>query len=393
MKPRHSHHHASSRRGHVRRSSVALAALLALGFAATANAQPTSNWLDYTAIARSRLDIGSNIEVSGNYAVTQPGGRLTLGTNLFHNSVPADSFLVADQMEFTTGASANNVYVNSLQLNGTAEVRGTTSPFNFPLSVNVPSLPPEITSSCAANGSNVTVAPSQTQTLAAGCYRDLLVKPDAVLNLTGGKYTFRRVLIETNAQVVAKSATTVNVQQTLATEISAFLSPQSGNAADLLIFVGGTGTQIGNDGLFIGRIVAPNDNNLTFGPRVTFVGNAYAAEMNIFGVHLLRTPTPTPTRTPTPTPTSTPTFTPFKPPTPTPTPTTTATPTVTPPPTLTPFPTSTPRITQVCINCEPTVTPPPTPTPTPPLPTPTEPFVPPTPTGCGPSFTSPNPCQ
>ena len=44
-----------------------MAMLLALGFAATANAQPTSNWLDYTAIAQNRLAIGSNIEVSGSH--------------------------------------------------------------------------------------------------------------------------------------------------------------------------------------------------------------------------------------------------------------------------------------------------------------------------------------
>jgi len=383
MTPRQTTLPASARSGHLRRVSVALASLLVLGFAATANAQPSSDWLQYTAIAANRLDIGSNIEVSGNYAVTQPGGKLTLGTNLFHDSVPPDSFLVADQMEFTTGASANNVYVNSLQLNGTAEVRGTTNPFNFPLVINVPPLPPEITSSCTVNASNVTVGASQTQTLAAGCYRDLLVKPDAVLNLTGGTYTFRHVLIETSAQLVAKSATTIAIQQNLTTEISAFVSPQSGNAADLMIFCGGASSQFGNDGMFVGRIVAPNDNLLIFGPRVTFIGNAYAAEMNIFGVHLLRTPSPTPTRTPTPTPT--PTFTPFRPPTPTPTPS--PTPTVT--PSVTPTPTVTPVVTPT-----PTHTPTPTPTETPPIPTPTEPFRPPTPTpGCGPSFTSPNPCH
>ena len=106
------------------RACAALAATMVLGFAAT-GARVPSDWLQYTAIAKSRLDIGSNIEVSGNYAVTQPGGRLSLGTNLFHSSVPPDSFLAADQMEFTTGASANNVLVNSLQLNGTSEVRGT----------------------------------------------------------------------------------------------------------------------------------------------------------------------------------------------------------------------------------------------------------------------------
>ena len=351
---------------------AALAATLVLGVAATASALP-ADWLDYTAVAKSRLDIGSNIEVSGNYAVTQPGGQLTLGTNLFHNSVPADSFLAADKMEFTTGASANNVFVNALQLNGTAEVRGaTTTPLALPIAINVPALPAGVTSPCAANAANVTIAPSQTKTLAPGCYKNLLVNSGAVLELNGGEYIFHQVLVEPDAQVVAKSASTISVQERFSTGLRTFVSPQSGDAADLLIFVGGTQNRIGNESLFIGRIVAPEDPSFEFGVRVTFIGNAYADGMNIFGVHLLRTPTPTPTRTPTPTPTE-----PFVPPTPTPT-----------PPGPTPTPTSTPVVTQHCINCSPTPTP--TPTATPPAPTPTEPFVP--PDQC-PSFTSPNNCD
>jgi len=353
------------------RASAALAATLVLGMAASASALPT-DWLEYTAIAKNRLDIGSNIEVSGNYAVTQPGGRLTLGTNLFHNSVPADSFLAADQMEFVTGASANNVSVNALQLNGTSEVRGaTTSPLALPIAINVPALPAAVTNPCADGASNVTVTPGQTKTLAPGCYRNLLVNNNGVLELSGGDYIFRQVLVEVDAQVIAKTASVVSVQTKLVTELRAFVSPQSAKPADLQIFIGGAHSQIGNDGLVIGRIVAPNDMDFVFGPRVSFVGTVYADELNIFGVHQLRTPTPTPTRTPPSTPTPTPTQ-PFVPPTPTPTPT---------PPGSTPTPTPPGQT--------PTPTPPPTPTPTFVPPTPTEPFTP--PEEC-PSFTSPNNC-
>lgn len=350
------------------RASAVVAAALVLGTAATASALPSS-WLEYTAIAKSRLDIGSNIEVSGNYAVTQPGGRLTLGTNLFHSAFPADSFLAADRMDFVTGASANNVSVNVLQLNGTSGVRGTTTtPLALPIAISVPPLPAGVTNPCADNAANVTVPANQTRSLAPGCYRNVIVNQRATLELTGGGYIFRQILVEADAQVVATTATTISVQTKLVTELRSFFSPQSGDEADLQVFAGGAHSRIGNEGLFVGRLVAPNDMDLEFGPRATFVGNVYADGINIFGVHQLRTPTPTPTPTRTPIPTPTPTE-PSGPPTPTPTPTPDSTPTPTPTPPL--------------------QTPSPTPSATPVPPTPTEPFTP--PNEC-PSFTSPNNC-
>jgi hypothetical protein len=331
-----------------RRALAAAAVLLALGRADAASAQPPSSWTSYAALAKTRLDIGSNIEVSGNYAVIQPGGRLTLGTNTFHSSTPAGSFLAADRMEFTTGASANDVFVNSLVLNGTAEVRGTTTtPFSFPLNVDVPSLPADTANPCIDSASSVTVTVAQSpKTLAPGCYRDVSVDNGAILELSGGNYIVRRIRIEVEGQVTAAAPTTINVRETVTTQLRTSLFPQSGSPEDLQLFVAGDNNQIGNDGMFVGRLVAPNDARLEFGVRAIFVGNAYADGINIFGVHQPRTPTPTPTRTPTVT------STPFVPPTPTPTPTRT-------PPgfTPTPTPTGTPTVT-------PTPFDPPTPTPT-----------------------------
>ena len=380
-------------------------------------ALPT-DWTAYTAIAETQMDIGSNIEVSGNYAVRQPGGLLNCGTNLFHNSVPADSFLAADKIMCENGSSVNNVFTNDLQLDGTAEVRGTTSTLSpLPININVPTLPAAVNDACTASASDVTVTVAQSpRTLAPGCYKDLDVKDGAVVELNG-TYIFRNVLIEGSTSsgggsLVATGATVINVQGTFLTEINADVFPDSSDPADLLVNVKGVNNQIGNgaltnpNSLFIGRIVAPNDDNLQFGVRSVFVGNAYAAELFIFGVHLPRTPSPTPTKTPTPTPTKTPTPTPTKTPTPTPTkpfiptatptptPTPTATPKFTPTPTptptatpaVTPTPTSTPTltVTPTPVNT-PTATPFRTPTPTPTstalaTPTPTLPFVPPTPT-------------
>lgn len=374
-----------------------------------------SVWTDYTAVAEDRLEIGSNIEVSGNFAVIQQGGILKLDTNAFQNDVPADSFLAADSMEFTAGASANNVFYNTLVLNGDSEVRGTkTTPFTFPLSIVAPTLPAAANDPCIATASDVDVTLLVSpKTLAPGCYRDLDVKDGAVLELTGGTYKFRKVLIEgstssSGGQLVALATSTLNVQDTFVTEINADVFPDSSDPADLRVYAGGVNNRIGNgslnnpNSLFIGQMVAPNDTNLEFGVRSVFIGNAYGIEVFIFGVHLPRTPSPTPTRTPTPTPTRTPTPTPTKPFVPTATPTPTSTPTATPTntvtptptptrtptntPTPTPTPTSTPGVTVTPTptrtpTVTPTVTPVNTPTVTPlATPTPTSPFVPPTPT-------------
>ncbi|HEY8515324.1 MAG TPA: hypothetical protein VIS07_07415 [Candidatus Binatia bacterium] len=354
-------------RGRTRRT-VAAALLATLCGATAASATPPSEWTAYTALATKRLDIGSNIEVSGNYGVILPGGRLTLGTNTFHSPTQAGGALVADSMEFTTGASANDVYVNSLKLNGTSNVRGTTTtPFPFPLTVNAPTLPADTSNPCVNGAQNVTVTKAQSpRTLPAGCYRDVAVDGGATLELTGGNYIFRRLRVEPDAQAVATAPTTINVAQQVITQLRSSLYPQSGAPEHLELYVAGTNNQVGNEALFIGRFIAPNDPRLEFGVRALFVGNAYAEGINIFGVHLPRTPTPTPPPTPTPT-------SPFIPPTPTPTPTPTQTPPPTPPPTVTPSPTPTP------VGPTPTPTPPPTPTVT------FTPFVPPTATptpGC-----------
>jgi hypothetical protein len=374
-------------------------------------------WTDYTALAENRLEIGSNIEVSGNFAVRQPGGLLLGRIGLFHNSVPPDSFLAADGIELQNGSSVNNVFTNTLQLNGTATVRGTiTDPFAFPLIITPPTLPPAVDDPCANSGADVTInVAGSPHTLAPGCYKDLTVRDGAVLELNG-TYTFRKVLVEgstssSGGQLVAVGPTVLNVQRTFATEINADAFPDSGDPADLLVNSKGVNNRIGNGSLnpppnstFIGRLVAPNDPNLEFGARSVFIGNAYADEIFIFGVHLPRTPSPTPTRTPTPspTPTKTPTPTPTRTPTPTPTqpfmptatPTPSPTPTRTPTPTPTvtatpgvtatptPTPTGTPGVTPTPTPFRtPTPTPFRTPTPTPPLNTPTPtPFRTPTPT-------------
>jgi len=360
---------------------------------------PATSWLDYTAVAEDRLQIGSNITVSGNFAVIQPGGILFLDTNAYHDDVPPSSFLAADRMDFTNGASANNVFVQTLQLNGTSEVRGTNTPLiaaDFPLNITVPTLPPAVDDPCTATRPDVTVTVAGSpQVIPPGCYRDLTVRNNAVAELQGGNYTFRRVLVEGAAssgggQLIALAASVLSVQDTFVTEVNADVFPESGDPADLLIYAKGVNNAFGNgslndpNALFIGRMVAPNDKNLQFGVRLVFTGNAYAREIFIFGVHLPRTPSPTPTRTPTPTPTATPTRTP----TPTPTPTMpfqpTATPTPSPTPTATPTPTRTPSVTP---TPTPTVTPVVTPTPTStpgttatPTPTPTPPSNTPTPT-------------
>ena len=244
-------------------------------------------WTDYTAIAKNRLEIGSNIEVSGNFAVVNDNGVLLCGIGLFHNSVPPDSFLAADSIECETGSSVNNVFTNDLQLNGTATVRGTiTDPFAFPLTITAPTLPPAVDDPCTASASDFTATVAGSpHSLAPGCYKEITVRDGAVLELNG-TYTFRKVLVEGQAsssggQLVAVGPTVLNVQDTFVTEINADAFPDSGDPADLLVNSKGVNNRIGNGSLspppnstFIGRFVAPNDTNLEFGVRSVFIGNA-----------------------------------------------------------------------------------------------------------------------
>jgi hypothetical protein len=89
-----------------------LATLVALLGAAPAAAAPSADWRDYTALARTDLTIGPNIELIGNFGVIEPGGEMSVGlrTTLRGPDPFADqSFVASDRLTLGTLSSVNDV--------------------------------------------------------------------------------------------------------------------------------------------------------------------------------------------------------------------------------------------------------------------------------------------
>src|SRR5262245_6841031 len=122
------------------------AAVFILGWATSASAQPSTTWTDYTALAGHQLVIGLNIDVFGNFGVIEPSGNpnidnLELETNTYHLTAsppPDDAYLASDRIVLQNNASANDVFTNDVKTFGDGNVRGTITPFAFPLQIVLP---------------------------------------------------------------------------------------------------------------------------------------------------------------------------------------------------------------------------------------------------------------
>lgn len=396
--------HFAREREHVQRRASTLATLVAVALLApvlspiSASARlavvphpsnlPTNNWLDYTIIAENRLDIGSNMNLSGNFACYAPGCSLEVALNTFQLDDSPPPFVACDTLNLGNNASIANAYTNSITGSASGEVRGTVMSQTFPLPLDLPTFPTSaVCHSCTLSAGDVVVDPDDTITLTPGCYGELFARQNASVFLQPGSYMFKEWDIQKFASVTANGPVQVYVREKVATEEANYLGAASANVLDFQVWIGSrktcvptsspTHTVIGKFSIVIGTFVAPADDDFNYNKDAIFMGTTIAQEVDVRGTHDDRPPTPTPTSQPTPTPTppvNTPTPTP---PVNTPTPTPPVnTPTPTPPGnTPTPTPTGTPNI-----NTTPTPTPSVTPTPSFPTPTPTQPFTPPTPT-------------
>ncbi len=191
----------------LRRLIGAIAAVAALGAAATvALAQPSTDWRDYTAVARDTLIIGGNIEVMGNFGVVEPGGSLQVGVRTTVRGpvgAPDSSFVAADRVTVGPLASVTDVFANALALRQGAVVRGVQGPVTLPLLV-LPPLPPAIDDPCTLSASNVVVPSGTTLGIGPGCYRKLRVVRSGRVELDPGTYNFLRWRLDDGAQVAAR---------------------------------------------------------------------------------------------------------------------------------------------------------------------------------------------
>ena len=347
---------------------------------------PTTNWLDYTIIAEDRLDIGSNINIAGNFATWGNGGTLEIGQDTFQLDGNPASFVAGDTLNLAARASVENAYTNLITGNPTGMVRGVTQMTAFPLPIDLPDFPSALVcDSCTLSAGDVVVQPNESTTLSPGCYGELFLRQNATAFLEPGEYAFRELDLNKFSTLMALGPVQIYVREKLATEEGNFLGASSNEVLDFQVWIGSrktcvpgdnaTNSVIGKSSIAIGTFVAPVDDDFNFNKGVILLGTTVAQAVDVRGTHENRPPTPTPTPTGTPIPTQT------APATPTPTPNG---PTPTPNgPTPTPNgPTPTPN--------GPTPTPNgPTPTPNGPTPTPNGPT--PTPNGPTPTPNGPTP--
>ena len=174
----------------------------------------TNNWL---------MSLGAN-------------GYLEMGNN---TQVVADS-LRADE------ANVYDLFVNRLNSNSPATLRGSQSTFTPPIIASLPALPFTPNRTSTNNAADVQVLTGQNVTLTANtAYGALDVNDNAVLNLTDGLYDFRNFNIGKGVTVNVTDNTFLQIDQGF------FLNEGStfgvGTSAGAQIYVGADGLTGAND--------------------------------------------------------------------------------------------------------------------------------------------------
>ncbi|MEW6270822.1 MAG: hypothetical protein AB1689_16185, partial [Thermodesulfobacteriota bacterium] len=273
---------------------IVLAASLAVAVpigAITAGALPT-DLSTYVLFAEQSVFVGQNSVVIGNVGVNQPNGT---GATIGRATVLAgDSDLAAAIVRLNALSSIDDLFANVIQASTTATVRGATMPFgNAPILV-LPPLP-----SFNPGSMNVVVPAGQTTVLPAGAYGRVLVGEGATLELTGGTYDFRDVLIENDGALHALAAAEIKIAGNLRgyNRVSVGADPNGAlPPTDVELFIRGTGARFGLaatlSGIFFG-------SNATFAARnaLALQGQIVARRIEVHPGAVIGSPTPTPTPT------------------------------------------------------------------------------------------------
>ncbi|MFQ6614728.1 MAG: T9SS type A sorting domain-containing protein, partial [Fidelibacterota bacterium] len=135
---------------------------------------------------------------------------------------------------------ASDVYYNQIQNHGTISGDEYTS-VDLPLFTTLPPF-----KEASAGSENIVVNRNDSQTLAAGDYRDLTVKKHGSVILSGGVYNFRKITLKKDARLKAADNTDIRVERRVKTDKQVYIGPSDGamiTASGIVIYVTGNGEE------------------------------------------------------------------------------------------------------------------------------------------------------
>jgi hypothetical protein len=188
----------------------------------------------FVAYAELTLTLGSAVQSQGGDIGVGAVGGSSVGTQLTVGSqdlLDQQHVLYAPSISLGSNSVVGDIEATTLQNNGGHFGADLPYPAAMPLLPLVPISTP--------NGSNVSVALGQIQTLTPGSYGTLT--DNGILNLKPGTYSFSSVTLGNNAQIVAQSggATVLQVSGSFAAGQGAQIFPNAQQAGALTISVGG----------------------------------------------------------------------------------------------------------------------------------------------------------
>jgi hypothetical protein len=215
-------------------------------------------------LGKKSVSIDQNARiVSGSILVNEANNacdaELQIGCGV---TTPSRYTLKASRIRIAAGATiGGDVYFNHLTNAGV--INGTlNTPLTLPV---VPALPPF--ESANPGSQNINLGNGLTGTLAPGRYRDVTLQPLSTLTLTGGVYDIKNVWVKSGARLVLSNASHVRVRYGFSAENGSVVGPAQGssiNAADVVVYVGGTDSQ------------SPFSKAVVVGPWANVAANIYA---------------------------------------------------------------------------------------------------------------------
>jgi uncharacterized repeat protein (TIGR01451 family) len=226
---------------------------------------------DFVGFSSESTKLLSNVKVNtgnigANTSLPDPNGppddqvEVEFGSNA--RMLQAGSSVLGDTVKLGSNVQVYNVYYNESQFSNQAHILGNqVSPQPLPVTL-LPAFP-----TITPGTTDVTVAINQTQTLAAGSYRNVTVQNNATLILTGGTYQIASLSLSANAKVRFLAASEVRIVNGMNADSNSIIGPDASapalEASQIVFYVQGADNptavvQVGSNGTVKANIYAPN---------------------------------------------------------------------------------------------------------------------------------------